>query len=81
MKTILSCVILATAAFCISCGSDEPPQQTVIRETRYVPVKPKKPTIARLNSVGDIAFFRRLPVYIPEPLVVEKCQRPAGPFG
>ena len=44
-------------------------------------VKPKKPTIARLNSVGDIAFFRRLPVYMPEPLVVEKCQRPAGPFG
>lgn len=44
MKTILSCVILATAAFCISCGSDEPPQQTVVRETRYVPVKPKKPT-------------------------------------
>ena len=45
MKRLLSCLILAIAGFCISCGSDDPPPtQTVIRETQYVPVKPKKPS-------------------------------------
>ncbi len=44
MKLVLSALLLATAALCLSCGSDEPPpQQTIIRETRYVPVTPKRP--------------------------------------
>lgn len=47
MKLILTSVLLAIAALCISCGSDEPPQQTIIRETRYVPVQPKRPPPSR----------------------------------
>ena len=44
MKTLLSCMILVSAGFCISCAKDPPPTQTTIRETRYVPYKPKKPS-------------------------------------
>lgn len=42
MKLIISGLLVVVGALCISCGSDEPPpRQTVIHETRYVPVKPR----------------------------------------
>ena len=41
MKTILSCIILSCAVFCISCGSDDPPPTHTVRTIHYVPAKPK----------------------------------------
>ena len=43
-------------------------------------VHPKKPVTPLLNCVNGIDFFHKLPVFIPRPLRVEKCQRPQGPF-
>ena len=43
-------------------------------------VKPKAPVRPELKCMPNIAFFNQLPKYLPEPLVVEKYQRPIGPF-
>ena len=43
-------------------------------------VKPKAPVVPKLNRMPHIAFFNRLPVFLPEPLVIENCQRAKGPF-
>jgi hypothetical protein len=39
-------------------------------------VNPEKPVIPQLKTLPEISYFERLPTYIPEPLVVEKDQRP-----
>ena len=43
-------------------------------------VKPKAPVIPDLNCQRNIKFFNRLQTYLPEPLVIQKYQRPVGPF-
>ena len=43
-------------------------------------VKPKAAVTPELNRMPHISFFNRLPVYLPEPLVVENCQRAKGPY-
>ena len=47
----------------------------------YDLTKPKqefKPSLNKLD--GDQTFFNRINVFLPEPLVVQKNQRPVGPF-
>ena len=46
MRTILSCMIIACAALCISCADDPPPTQNTVREIHYYPAQPtpRKPT-------------------------------------
>jgi hypothetical protein len=39
-------------------------------------VNPQKPVTLDLKTLPDIAFFERLPVVMPLPLVVENHQRP-----
>ena len=43
-------------------------------------VEPKEPVIAQLNCLPNRSFFKRPKSFLPEPLVVEKFQRPIGPF-
>ena len=43
-------------------------------------VKEKEPVVAQLNTLPGKKFFNRPQFFIPEPLVVEKFQRPIGPF-
>ena len=43
-------------------------------------VESKKPVVAKLNHLPSKKFFNRPDLFIPEPLVVEKFQRPIGPF-
>ena len=43
-------------------------------------VKPKEPVVAQLNCMPNRSFFKRPKSFLPEPLVVEKFQRPVGPF-
>lgn len=42
--------------------------------------KPKKNFYAELNTMCEAKFFETPKVYVPEPLVVHKSQRPIGPF-
>lgn len=42
-------------------------------------VEKQKPVVPRLNNLPSIAFFDRPQMFIPEPLVVEKNQRPLKP--
>lgn len=43
--------------------------------------KPKQEFKPSLNKLGgDQTFFNRFNVFLPEPLVVQKNQRPVGPF-
>ena len=44
--------------------------------------KPKTPFVAQLNTLSEKKFFKtpRDKVFIPEPLVIIKNQRPVGPF-
>lgn len=42
-------------------------------------VNPQKPVNPELKHMPDIAFFERPQVFIPEPLVIEKYQRPLKP--
>jgi hypothetical protein len=42
-------------------------------------VQEKSPLVARLKKEDSISFFERMQTYIPEPLVVEKNQRPIIP--
>jgi len=39
-------------------------------------VKPQAPLVPELKTLETANFFERIPVFIPEPLVVEKSQRP-----
>ena len=39
-------------------------------------VNPQTPITPNLKTLPEISYFDRLPTYIPEPLVVEKAQRP-----
>lgn len=39
-------------------------------------VNPEKPVTPQLKTLPEVSYFERLPTYIPEPLVVEKDQRP-----
>ena len=43
-------------------------------------VKAKEPVVAQLNCLPGKKFFNRPEAFVPEPLVVEKFQRPVGPF-
>jgi len=43
-------------------------------------VNTKAPVVAKLNQLPTKKFFTRPDLFIPEPLVVEKFQRPIGPF-
>ena len=43
-------------------------------------VKAKAPVNPDLNCMGNIKFFNTLQTYLPEPLVIQKNQRPIGPF-
>jgi hypothetical protein len=43
-------------------------------------VKPKAAVTPELNCMGNIKFFNRIQTYLPEPLVIQKYQRPIGPF-
>ena len=41
---------------------------------------PKPPVTPELNCIGNVKFFDRPRTYLPEPLIVQKCQRPVGPY-
>lgn len=43
-------------------------------------VRAKAPVVAKINKLPNKKFFTRPESFIPEPLVVEKFQRPIGPF-
>ena len=43
-------------------------------------VSPKPPVKPELKSINSIKFFNRLETVMPEPLIIEKYQRPSGPF-
>jgi|TARA_B110000483_G_scaffold232484_1_gene300109 hypothetical protein len=43
-------------------------------------VNAKQPVVTKLNQIKTKHFFDRLDTFIPEPLVIEKSQRPKGPF-
>ena len=43
--------------------------------------KPQQSFKPSLNKLGEQTFFNKNEVFIPEPLVVQKNQRPIGPFG
>ena len=42
--------------------------------------KTKTKFVAQLNKLPEQEFFKTPRVFIPEPLVVQKNQRPVGPF-
>ena len=39
-------------------------------------VKPQKPIKAEMKCLPSLSFFNRLQPYLPQSLIVEKCQRP-----
>lgn len=43
-------------------------------------VESKKPVVVKVNHLPERQFYDRVETFIPEPLVVEKFQRPKGPF-
>ena len=43
-------------------------------------VRSKPAVVPQLNCMGNVKFFNRLRATLPEPLVIEKYQRPVGPF-
>jgi hypothetical protein len=44
-------------------------------------VENKSPVVAQINHMNTVHFFDRPEqVIMPEPLVIENCQRPKGPF-
>ena len=49
-----------------------------IGSSNLVNKKPK--VIPQLNKLSNAQYFDRLKVHIPDPLVIEKSQRPRGPF-
>jgi len=42
-------------------------------------VKPAAPVNPNLKHLKDVSFFERPQVFVPEPLVIEKSQRPFRP--
>lgn len=42
-------------------------------------VNPERPLTPRIKNLPSVAFFDRPKVYLPEPLVIEKDQRPIKP--
>ena len=42
--------------------------------------KPKQEFKPSLNQIGEQTFFSKNNVFVPEPLVIQKNQRPVGPF-
>lgn len=49
--------------------------------TKGVKVKRKENIHPNINNLNMLEFFEKQKnVYIPEPLVIERCQRPKGPF-
>tara|TARA_B100001287_G_C22646078_1_gene512773 strand:- start:173 stop:541 length:369 start_codon:yes stop_codon:yes gene_type:complete len=42
--------------------------------------KPKKTFVAELNKLPEQKWFKTPRVFVPEPLVVQKNQRPVGPY-
>ena len=42
--------------------------------------KPKSSFVPQLNTLSEQKFFKTPRVFVPEPLVVQKYQRPIGPF-
>lgn len=43
-------------------------------------VTPKPKVMPRLNNLKNVKFFNRLNTIMPNPLIVEKYQRPIGPY-
>ena len=43
-------------------------------------VENRAPVEAKINCMGTAKFFAKPDLIIPEPLVIEKNQRPKGPF-
>ena len=43
-------------------------------------VASKKPVVPKINNIPSVKFFNEMKVLLPEPLIIEKCQRAAGPF-
>jgi hypothetical protein len=43
-------------------------------------VNAKGAVLPQLNCIPNIKFFDRPRTLMPEPLVIEKCQRPEGPY-
>ena len=42
--------------------------------------KPKSEFRPQLNTIKEQTFFNKNNVFLPEPLVIQKSQRPVGPF-
>ena len=42
--------------------------------------KPKTQFVAELNKLPEQKWFKTPRVFVPEPLVIEKNQRPVGPY-
>ena len=43
-------------------------------------VNPRQPVHCQAKQLPEASFFPLPKKFLPEPLVVEKCQRPIGPF-
>ena len=43
-------------------------------------VKPRTPVTPNINHIGNIKFFNTLETIMPNPLIIEKNQRPKVPF-
>ena len=43
-------------------------------------VNPRPPVYCQAKKLPEASFFPLPKKFLPEPLVVEKCQRPVGPF-
>ena len=39
-------------------------------------INPEKPVVPYLTQLPSISYFEKLPTFMPEPLIVEKNQRP-----
>ena len=49
--------------------------------TKGTKVKRKEKIHPNINNLNMLEFFeKQKDVYIPEPLIIERCQRPKGPF-
>tara|TARA_Y100000389_G_C17364266_1_gene465391 strand:- start:544 stop:912 length:369 start_codon:yes stop_codon:yes gene_type:complete len=43
-------------------------------------VKPKDKVTPQYNCIDNIKFFNTMETIIPEPMIIERSQRPNGPF-
>ena len=39
-------------------------------------VNPQQPIVPELIKLPEVSYFKKIPMFIPEPLVVQKNQRP-----